>query len=81
MTTQDASLSSHCHFLFSHTLANDPTPTNSQMRQALQVLRMGLERRGFEHVAKFDSMGKEIRDFLRKQPMGQMTIEQCLGKL
>lgn len=54
-----------------------PTPTNSEMRNALEVLRRGLERRGYPEIDKFDFMGEGIRDFLRKQPNSQLTIEQC----
>ena len=43
---------------------------------ALQVLRVGLERRGFEDTDMFDLMADEIRFFLRKQPLTQLTVDQ-----
>ncbi|KAL8610539.1 hypothetical protein ACOMHN_060459 [Nucella lapillus] len=55
-----------------------PTPTASAIRAALQVLRMGLERRGFpdSDSDSFNCVDADIRAFLRKEPLKQLTMDK-----
>ena len=55
-----------------------PTPTNREIRSALHVLRIGLERKGYAQMSHFDLMGNDIRHFLR-QAGKQLIIEQCFN--
>ncbi|KAL8566495.1 hypothetical protein ACOMHN_012314 [Nucella lapillus] len=55
-----------------------PTTTASAMRAALQVLRMGLERRGFpdSDSDSFNCVDANIRAFLCKEPLKQLTMDK-----
>ena len=54
------------------------TPTNAEMRSAMHLLRIGLQRKGYSQMSQFDVIENDIRNFLRKQDLGgkQLTIEQ-----
>lgn len=54
-----------------------PTPTFGEMRNALQLLRTGLERKGYADISQFEILERNIRNFLRQQALTQLTIEQC----
>ena len=54
--------------------AEEPTPSNAEMRSILHRLRIGLERRGFEQMQIFEAFGDNVRGLLRQTPLKQMRL-------
>ena len=55
--------------------AEEPTPSNAEMRSILHRLRIGLERRGFKQMPTFEAFDDNVRSLLRQTPPNQMTLD------
>ena len=59
----------------------EAAPSNTKMKFILHRLEIGLERRGFEQMDKFEKFGDRVRHFLRyQQPMRQLTLDEFVQK-
>ena len=52
--------------------AEEPPPSNAEMRSILHRLRIGLERRGFERMQTFEAFDDNVLGLLRQTPLKQM---------